>query len=101
MAKERVQPLSKERQKEVKRLLKLVEEGKGLMVRDFVSGGFTPKDFERLYMQEPKPIVVGVGGPIPQKITHNGEIYIRRDVVEHIIRGSLGPKEALTKICSL
>lgn len=100
MTKERVQPLSKERQKEVKRLLKLAEEGKGLMVRDFVSGGFTPKDFERLYMQEPKPIVVGAVTS-PQKITHNGEIYVRRDVVEHIIRGSLGPKEALTKIRSL
>jgi len=93
MTRERVQPLTKEQQKEVKRLLKLAEEGKGLMVRDFVSGGFTPKDFERLYLQEPESI--------PQKITHNGEIYVRRDVVEHIIRGSLGPKEALTKIRSL
>lgn len=91
MTRERVQPLTKEQQKEVKRLIKLAEEGKGLMVRDFVSGGFTPKDFERLYLQEPSP----------QKITHNGEIYVRRDVVEHIIRGSLGPKEALTKIRSL
>lgn len=100
MTRERVQPLTKEQQKEVKRLLKLAEEGKGLMVRDFVSGGFTPKDFERLYLQEPKPVVVGVGAS-PQKITHNGEIYVRRDVVEHIIRGSLGPKEALTKIRSL
>lgn len=101
MSKERVQPLSEEQQKEVKRLLKLAEEGKGLMVRDFVRGGFTPKEFEELYLQKPKPIVVGVGGSIPQKITRNGDIYIRRDVVEHIIRGSLGPKEALTKIRSL
>lgn len=61
----------------------------------------TPKEFERLCLQEPKPVVIGVGGPTPQKITHNGDIYVRRDVVEHIIRGSLGPKEALTKIRSL
>ena len=41
------------------------------------------------------------GGPSPHRITHNGDIYVRRDVVEHIIRSSLGPKEALTKIRSL
>ena len=87
-------------QEEVKSLMKRASEG-GLRVRDFVRGDFTPKDFERLYLQEPKPLVVVAGEPIPKKITHNGEVYIRRDVVEHIIRASLGPKEALTKIRSL
>ena len=102
MTKERVQPLSKEQQKEVKRLLELVEEGKGLAVRDFVRDDFpTPEEFKRLYCQEPAPIVVPCGKPSPQKITHNGEVYVRRDVVEHIILGSLGPKEALTRIRSL
>ena len=100
MSKEQTWP-SKEVQEEVKSLMKRASEG-GLRVRDFVRGDFpTPKEFERLYLQELKPIVVGVGGPSPQKITHNGDIYVRRDVVEHIIRGSLGPKEALTKIRSL
>lgn len=99
MSKEQTWP-SKEVQEELKSLMERAS--KGLQIRDFVRGDFpTPKEFERLYLQEPKPIVVGVGGPSPQKITHNGDIYIRRDVVEHIIRGSLGPKEVLTKIRSL
>lgn len=29
------------------------------------------------------------------------EIYIRKDLVEHIIRGALGPQDALNKIRSL
>ena len=100
MSKEQTWP-SKEIQEEVKSLMKRASEG-GLRVRDFVRGDFpTPEEFKHLYCQEPAPAVIGVGGPGPQKITHNGEVYVRRDVVEHIIRGSLGPKEALTKIRSL
>lgn len=92
MSKEQTWP-SKEIQEEVKSLMKRASEG-GLRVRDFVRGDFpTPEEFKHLYCQEP--------APSPQKITHNGDIYVRRDVVEHIIRGSLGPKEALTKIRSL
>lgn len=85
MSKEQTCP-SKEVQEEVKSLMKRASDG-GLRVRDFVRGDFpTPKEIER---------------PSPQRITHNGDIYVRRDVVEHIIRSSLGPKEALTKIRSL
>ena len=85
MSKEQTWP-SKEIQEEVKSLMKRASDG-GLRVRDFVRGDFpTPKEFERLS---------------PQRITHNGDIYVRMDVVEHIIRSSLGPKEALTKIRSL
>lgn len=85
MSKEQTWP-SKEIQEEVKSLMKRASDG-GLRVRDFVRGDFPiPKEFE---------------GLSPQRITHNGDIYVRRDVVEHIIRSSLGPKEALTKIRSL
>ena len=92
MSKEQTWP-SKEVQEEGKSLMKRASED-GLRVRDFVRGDFpTPEEFKHLYCQEP--------APIPQKITHNGDVYVRRDVVEHIIRGSLGPKEALTKIRSL
>lgn len=95
MSKEQTWP-SKADQEEINRLVKKVS--KGLHPRDFV---ITPREFERLYLQEPKPIVLGDGWPNPQKIIHNGDIYVRRDVVEHIIRGSHGAKEALTKIRSL
>ena len=71
-------------------------------IQAFVEGGFpSPGEFERLHAQEPEPILPKVGGPSPQSITHNGDVYVRRDVVERIIRSSFGPKEALTKIRSL
>ena len=76
-------------QEEVESLVQRTPDGLG--IRDFVERGLTPKEFERLYLQEPTPTT----------ITHNGDIYVRKDVVEHIIRGSFGPQEALTKIRSL
>lgn len=99
MSKEQTWP-TKEVQEELKSLMKRASAG-GLQIRDFVRGDFpTPEEFKHL-CQESTPVVIGVGGPSPQRITHNGDIYVRRDVVEHIIRSSLGPKEALTKIRSL
>lgn len=99
MSKEQTWP-TKEVQEELKSLMKRASAG-GLQIRDLVRGDFPiPEEFKHL-CQEPTPVVIGVGGPSPQRITHNGDIYVRRDVVEYIIRSSLGPKEALTKIRSL